>query len=43
MKLPTILITLLTLGGPMGLRPEATGNEVTPAIVAAFPGAEGYG
>ncbi|GAA5508422.1 pectate lyase [Novipirellula caenicola] len=44
MKLLTSLIALLTLGGPLGLLfSKATGDEVKPAKVAAFPGAEGYG
>ncbi len=43
MKLPTILMTLLALGGPMGLPSSANGDETKPTSVAAFPGAEGYG
>jgi pectate lyase len=43
MKLLLVLIALLTLGGPISLLSNATGDEVKPSGVAAFPGAEGYG
>ena len=43
MKLRTLLIALLTLGGPNSLLSNAIGDQAQPARVAAFPGAEGYG
>ncbi len=36
-------MTLLALGGPMGLLSNANGDETKSTSVAAFPGAEGYG